>query len=205
MDYDEEIMKSHFRVAIFGSKSIEKQKTIYKQIFNLATKLAEEDIDIVTGGGPGLMRAARDGHFKGRKSGKTKVIGLTIQLERKESGQYHLDVVKDFAKFSNRIDNFLNISNAFVVASGGVGTLLELFFVWQNIQVNKVEKRPIIFFGSMWQGLLDWIKQEPLKKRLLDPKDLDVFYHAKTVNDVMKIIKNSKMKFDAKQDDVSKA
>ena len=49
--------ESRFRVAIFGSSRIEHGDEIYEEVKKLASMLGESDIDVVTGGGPGLMRA----------------------------------------------------------------------------------------------------------------------------------------------------
>ena len=60
-------IKDRFRVAIFGSARIKKDDARYKLIYTLAKRIAAEGIDIVTGGGPGLMDAASRGHHAGRK------------------------------------------------------------------------------------------------------------------------------------------
>ncbi len=43
--------------------------------------IAEAGMDIVTGGGSGLMNAASEGHHAGRKDVKTHSVGLQINLE----------------------------------------------------------------------------------------------------------------------------
>ena len=55
---EKEKRRKHFRVAIFGSARIEKEDPIFLQVYNLAKKIGEEGMDIVTGSGPGLMNAA---------------------------------------------------------------------------------------------------------------------------------------------------
>ena len=67
------INPKNFRVAIFGSARIKPNDATYKQIYNLAKMIAKEGIDVVTGGGPGLMEAANKGHRHGR-SGKPQVL-----------------------------------------------------------------------------------------------------------------------------------
>ena len=68
---DIEVYKKHFRVAIFGSARIKEYGPSYQEIYKLAHMLASENIDIVTGGGPGIMKAANKGHKDGRKSSNT--------------------------------------------------------------------------------------------------------------------------------------
>ncbi|MDP7265750.1 MAG: LOG family protein, partial [Candidatus Thermoplasmatota archaeon] len=54
--------EQHFRVALFGSARIKKDDKIHKDVYELSRLIAGANIDIVTGGGPGLMLAANQGH-----------------------------------------------------------------------------------------------------------------------------------------------
>mgnify|MGYP001608624768 CR=1 FL=1 len=182
-------LKNHFRVAIFGSARIKKGDNQYKQIYNLAKLIAKEDIDVVTGGGPGVMDAANLGHHAGRKKGNHSLsFGLTIHLPREQRESYHLDIKRDFYRFSNRLDHFVVLSNVIVVTPGGIGTLLELMYTWQLVQVKQVCNMPIILVGNFWDGFVKWIKSSPLKHKFIDMTDLDLLFHAKDANEAMKII-----------------
>ena len=81
-----ELAKKHFRVTIFGSARIKKGDARFNQVKSLAKMLGEKGIDIVTGGGPGLMQAASIGHNLGMKISKKKShsIGLLIKLPKEE-------------------------------------------------------------------------------------------------------------------------
>lgn len=185
---DKKVMKNRFRVAIFGSARIKRGDSRYKLIRDLAKAIASEGIDIVTGGGPGLMDAASRGHHAGRIGKNAYTVGLTIHLPKEQKESYHLDLKKDFHKFSNRLDNFIYLSNIVVVAPGGIGTILELMYVWQLVQVRHSCEIPIILFGDIWTGFIKWIKKGPLQNRFLDKKDLELLYHARNCTEVMKII-----------------
>ena len=58
----------------------------------------------------------------------------------------------------------MELSNVVIVTSGGIGTLLELMYSWQLLQVGQVKDVPIILLGNEWRGLLKWIKKEMLGK-----------------------------------------
>jgi len=161
---DEKVIINRFRVAIFGSARIKKGDSKYKLIFNLTKAIAAEGIDIVTGGGPGLMDAASRGHHAGRKNKKTYTVGLTIHLPKEQKESYHLDIKKDFHKFSKRLDNFIHLSNVVVVAPGGVGTMLELMYTWQLVQVKYSCNIPIILFGDIWSDFIKWIKKRSISQ-----------------------------------------
>ena len=161
-----------YRVSIFGSARIKPDTKEYKGVYTLAKELAENGADIVTGGGPGLMEAANAGVKEGSSS-KSKSFGIRIDLPFEATPNEHLDIKFYHKRFSSRLDEFMRISHAVVVTPGGIGTLLELLYTWQLIQVNHISARPIILVGDMWNGFLDWIKSEPLKAQLLDKADLD--------------------------------
>jgi uncharacterized protein (TIGR00725 family) len=139
--------KGLFHVCIFGSARLREGDPEYNLIYQLSTMIAEEGMNVVTGGGPGLMEAASKGHRAGRKDKKVQTIGLTINLPKKEEANPHLDIKKDFEKFSSRLDNFMLLSNVVVVAPGGVGTLLEFLYTWQLVQVKHICEIPIILLG----------------------------------------------------------
>ena len=176
-----------YRVSIFGSARIKPDTEEYKGVYTLAKELAENGADIVTGGGPGLMEAANAGAKEG--SSKSKSFGIRIDLPFEATPNDHLDIKFYHKRFSSRLDEFMRISHAVVVTPGGIGTLLELLYTWQLIQVNHISARPIILVGDMWNGFLDWIKSEPLKAQLLDKSDLDNIIIVKNVREVTKLLK----------------
>lgn len=180
--------KRNFTVAIFGSARIERGSPIYWEIYELAEMIAEAGMDIVTGGGPGLMDAASRGHRAGRKSRGTKAIGLKIKLPFEEKESSHLDIKKEFDRFSQRLDEFMSVSNAVVVAPGGIGTLLELAYTWQLLQVRHISNIPVILIGDMWFDFIEWIRKWPLKHRLLDPEDVALLFPARNIYEAFKII-----------------
>ena len=83
----------------------------------------------------------------------------------------------------------MRISHAVVVTPGGIGTILELLYTWQLIQVRHISERPIILVGEMWTGLLDWMKSEPLKKDLIDKSDFKNIKIAQDEDEVITLLK----------------
>ena len=182
-----EIGSDYYRVSIFGSARLKPDTKEYSQIYQLAKKLAKNNVDIVTGGGPGLMEAANAGAKDG--SSESKSFGLHVDLPFETSPNGHLDVTYHHKKFSSRLDEFMRISNAVIVAPGGIGTVLELMYTWQLIQVGHITARPIILIGTMWPGLLKWMKSEVLKKKLISNSDFDnilIVEHAEEAFDLLK-------------------
>ncbi|MBU0706216.1 LOG family protein [Patescibacteria group bacterium] len=185
----------HFRVAIFGSARIKPNDPRYNQIYMLAKMIAAEGMDIVTGGGPGLMEAANKGHQAGRKSKKVHSFGLNIMLPKEQKINKHLDVHREFNRFSQRLDYFMHLSNVVVVAPGGIGTLLELMYTWQLIQVEHTCNIPVILMGEMWEPFIKWIEAWPLKKRLISAEDMLPIFLAKHCREAMKVIRKAQHDF----------
>jgi uncharacterized protein (TIGR00730 family) len=162
----------YFRVSIFGSARIQTDSESFQQVYELAYQLAMRGVDIVTGGGPGLMQAANKGAKDGGKQSRS--IGLSITLPFESDTNSHLDVKRNHRRFSSRLDEFMRISHAVVVTPGGIGTLLELLYTWQLIQVDHIKSRPILLLGGgkMWEELLAWMRKWPLTMNLLGEKDM---------------------------------
>ena len=181
-----DIGTEYYRVTIFGSARIVKNTPEYQSVYQLAKSLAQLGADIVTGGGPGLMEAANAGAKEG--SMKSKSFGLRINLPFESDFNSHLDIKFFHKKFSSRLDEFMRLSNAIIVAPGGIGTMLELYYAWQLIQVGHIKERPIILVGKMWRGLIDWMKENQLKKKLIDKKDIDQIQIVNQMEEVVPIL-----------------
>lgn len=188
-----------YRVCIFGSARIKPDTELYTLAYHLASELASRGIDIVTGGGPGLMEAANKAAKDLCQDRKGRSIGLPIQLPFETDANSHLDVKRNHRRFSSRLDEFMRISHAIVVTPGGIGTILELFYAWQLLQVQHVSARPIILLGSdMWGTLIQWMKDYPLKMNLISERDLQSIKCCDTVEEVIRILEPEIQKFRAK-------
>ena len=191
-----------YRVCIFGSARIKPDTKAYNDVFTLARYLSWEGIDILTGGGPGLMEAANKGAKlgQGEKKSKSLSYGISIQLEFEPHPNMHLDVKRHHQRFSSRLDEFMRLSNAVVCTPGGIGTVLELFFVWQLIQVKHADPRPIVLMDKeFWSGMLDWFKEMPLNRGLVSEKDFQSIKIVDTPEDVLEIISEHHKKFRKQQ------
>lgn len=185
-----------YRVCIFGSARIKPESREYEQVFTLARHMAWEDIDILTGGGPGLMEAANKGAMLGRdeKNSKSRSFGLSIELEWEPVPNKHLDVKRHHHKFSSRLDDFMRLSHSIVATPGGIGTLLEVYFSWQLIQVRHINPRPIVLLDqSFWNGVVDWMKEVPCARGLISERDFECIHIVDTIEEVAELISAHRM------------
>src|SRR6266536_1505998 len=164
----------HYRVSIFGSSRIRRGDPIYEEVKSLSFELAKMGIDIVTGGGPGLMEAANSGASEGQSESHARSFGLAIHLPTEEQANPFVDKVFRHRTFFSRLHHFVRLSSAFIVMPGGIGTALELFRVWQLLQVKHMTEHPLILVGTMWGGLIEWIDRAMVQKGLCGPQDLGI-------------------------------
>jgi uncharacterized protein (TIGR00730 family) len=192
-----------YRVAVFGSARVQPGDKEYAQVREVASRLTELGCDIVTGGGPGLMEAANEGAASSRTRGsrKTRSFGLTIAIPYEKANPY-LDSVTAHRTFFSRLHHFVRMSQAFIIFPGGIGTALELMMVWQLLQVGFMTERPVILVGSMWSGLLQWMRQEMVPRRLVNAEDLDLVHLSTSLDEAVALVERHKKKFDSARENL---
>lgn len=174
-------------VSIFGSARTAQDDPFYKLAEEIAFKVTQHGYGVITGGGPGIMEAAN----KGAKRGDGKSVGLNITLPFEEYANPYIDRDKkiDFDYFFVRKVMFVKYAQGFIVLPGGFGTLDELFEAITLIQTKKIGKFPIILIGKdFWSGLMDWVKNTLLERKMISEKDLDLFHITDDAEEAVKII-----------------
>jgi uncharacterized protein (TIGR00730 family) len=147
-------------VSIFGSARVKPGSFGYEETKRAAAALAAMDCDIITGGGPGLMQAANEG--AAAASGRARSVGIRIDLPFEQDVNAFVTQAFTHRTFFTRLHQFVLTSDAFVVAPGGIGTLLEMTMIWQLLQVGHLRDTPLILVGAMWPGLVAWARDTML-------------------------------------------
>jgi len=148
--------RDRYRVTIFGSARVQPGSFGYEETKRVAAALAEMDCDIITGGGPGLMQAANEGAATVTRA---RSIGIRVDLPFEQEVNAFVTEAFEHRTFFTRLHQFVLASDAFVVAPGGIGTVLETMMIWQLLQVKHLEEAPLILVGKMWPGLIEWARQ----------------------------------------------
>jgi len=173
-------------VTVFGSARISRGSPIYKTTEKLARLLAENQFNVISGGGPGVMEAAN----KGAVEGGGKSVGLNIHLPREQEPNKYANIRLDFKYFFIRKVMFVKYAVAYVILPGGFGTLDELFEALTLIQTKRIRSFPVILMNSRyWKGLVDWIKMTLLKSKFISSQDLDIFHLVDEPEEAVGIIK----------------
>lgn len=210
-----EELARHYRVAIFGSARLEEDSEEFKFVTNLTRALVEaRDVDIVTGGGPGIMKAALLGATLAFDQAAVQGVKLNSRnhgislstLPEEQNQKNHIHLGKIHTEFSTRLQNFLDITRAAYIAEGGIGTLLELLILTQSKQVDHIENDyPILahpFFEpvvSAWNNQLYNRRIELDKPPLISEKDLHIIAFTDKVPEIVDVICQS---YDRWQDQI---
>jgi uncharacterized protein (TIGR00730 family) len=165
-----------YRVTVFGSARPQRDHWVYEEVKRMSAALAELGCDIVTGGGPGLMSAANEGAAQVEREGRVQSIGIRVDLPFEQDVNPFVEQAFEHESFFTRLHHFVLVSDAFVVAPGGIGTVLEAMMIWQLLQVRHLHDRPLIFVGPMWRELVSWVERSMLRPgfELVSPQDMTI-------------------------------
>ena len=94
-----------------------------------------------------------------------------------------------FDYFFARKVMFVKYACGFVGLPGGFGTLDEIFEALTLKQTGKIHEFPVILMGrDYWQGMIDWLRDQPLENRMISQRDLRLFHVTDDVDEVVQII-----------------
>src|SRR5271154_6230498 len=166
--------RERYRVTIFGSARAKPGTFVYDEVKRVAAALADMGCDIITGGGPGLMQAANEGAAAANAPDRNRSVGVRVDLPFEQEVNPFVEQAFEHKTFFTRLHHFVLTSDAFVVAPGGIGTVLELTMIWQLLQVKHLYDTPLILVGKMWTELVEWAKKNLLRPdlALASPADL---------------------------------
>jgi hypothetical protein len=158
-------------VSIFGSARIHDDSAEYAAARETGRLFGEAGWAVITGGGPGAMEAAN----RGCREGGGLSVGFNIELPHEQGANPYLDISMTFRHFYARKTMFVKPALGFVVFPGGFGTADELFEALTLIQTGKVHHFPVVLYdGSFWSPMLDWVREQLLPRRMISPSDLEL-------------------------------
>jgi uncharacterized protein (TIGR00730 family) len=180
-----------YRVTIFGSARAHRGTFVYDEVKRVAAALAEMGCDIITGGGPGLMQAANEGASSVGAPERNRSVGIRVELPFEQDVNPFVEQAFEHKTFFTRLHHFVLASDAFLVAPGGIGTVLETMMIWQLLQVRHVEGTPLILIGKMWFELVDWTRRHLLATQppLANPEDIAIPRCVNTVDEAIALIR----------------
>jgi uncharacterized protein (TIGR00730 family) len=132
------------------------------------------------------MEAANRGAFEN----KGESLGLTIKLPMEQVTNQYMNRVLSFKYFFARKVALTYAAEAYVYFPGGFGTMDELFEILTLVQTNKIEKVPVILFGSyFWNPLKNLLVEQLEINGKIDQADLDLFVITDSIETAVELIK----------------
>lgn len=130
-------------ICVYGASSNEIGKVYIDKTTELGNKLAKRGHTLVFGGGgEGVMGATA----RGAKAGNGKVIGITPEFFNVDGMLYDgCDEIIRPATMRERKKLLEDMSEAFVMAPGGIGTFDEFFEILTLKQLSRHEKAIVIY------------------------------------------------------------
>ena len=175
-------------ITIFGSARTDESDTYAKLAHTLSYNLAKNDINVITGGGDGIMQAANKGAYKANSD---RSIGLGIDLPFEQSMNPYTSKNLTFNYFFSRKYMMVKYSQACVIFPGGFGTLDEMFEVLTLTQTGKMNGFKVFLVGyEYWKYLIKFIEKSLYKESMINKEDLKLITLTDDIKHIEEEIKN---------------
>lgn len=174
-------------VTMFGYADCPPQSELYSQAFEVSRSVAEHGLEVVNGGGPGVMRAATEGAHAG--GGIAAVATFYPKFMEHFEGKDPLNRADKEIVMSNYVDRtlkLLELGDAYVVFNGGTGTLSEFGMAWGLAYLYLGHHKPLIMYGDFWYPIMETLVEKMLIKER--PRSLEVYKIATTPDMVMQYL-----------------
>lgn len=172
-------------VTVFGSARFKENSQFYNLAREVGKRLGQENLAVMTGGGPGIMEAANRGAYEVDATS----IGCNIILPHEQTLNPYTNIKISFDYFFIRKVMLVKYSKAFILMPGGFGTLDEMFETLTLIQTNSIKNFPVIAVGSeYWKELSPFIEKTMLKHGTIDRNDMNLFTVTDDLDEMMEII-----------------
>ncbi len=172
-------------VTFYGGSLIKSEESTFENVQQIAKMVASKGWSVVSGGGPGIMKAA----LLGSRLAGGKAVAFCIDIPDEPLAMEDADTSIIFTQFSVR-KYMLRQSDAFIFCPGGIGTLDELMELLTLIKTNKYPSKPIFLFeSSFWVGYIEWIQNILLKSRKTVAADImSLFYLVDSAEEIENIL-----------------
>lgn len=173
-------------VTVFGSARTQRGQPSYEMARQLGAAFAERGWAAVTGGGPGIMQAVRDGNG----GSLSRAVRIEIAGEEPETV---LDAARSITvgTFAMRKLLLTHDIDALFVFPGGVGTFDELFEVLVHQDTDRLGRFPVILMQPegvhLWDAWLRFMDEQLVRPGLVSPSVMSVLSIAANVEDALAV------------------
>jgi len=144
--------------SIFGGSRFQKESFYFELAYAAGQTLVGHDISVITGGGPGIMKAANCGADQAMTDHLVRNIGIAVRElgEEEPNTCPQKQIAMDY--FALRKHLLISYSSGFIIFPGGFGTMDELAQLLTLMQTGKLNRAPVILVGTeYWSSFFDWV------------------------------------------------
>lgn len=142
------------RISVFGGSSPEPGSKAYQDAHHLGKLLGQAGLIVLTGGYMGTMEATS----RGASETGGHVIGVTCdEIETFRPVGPNPWVKEEWRRetLRERLTTLIENCDAAVALPGGVGTLLEICLLWNEVAIHALKPKPVILMGPQWRKVME--------------------------------------------------
>jgi uncharacterized protein (TIGR00725 family) len=149
-------------ITVFGSSQARRGGQLYAESHRMGKLLAGAGFDVMTGGYRGVMEAAS----RGAHAAGGQVTGITLERFRERVNPFVMREIRT-ASFYDRFGWLVDRADGYIAMHGGIGTLAEVTFAWQELLLDMVPPRPLILVGERWRRVF-----KSFRSTLIGPRQM---------------------------------
>lgn len=141
-------------ITVFGGAQPIPGDPSYEEARLLGNLLAQAGHTVLTGGYIGTMEAVS----RGACEAGGHVVGVTctqVETWRSVKANQWVKEERHFETLRERLFGLIDGCDAAIALPGGVGTLVELSLVWNELIIEALAPRPLILIGNGWQKVME--------------------------------------------------
>jgi uncharacterized protein (TIGR00725 family) len=140
-------------VTVFGSSHPQPGTPDYEEVRRLGSALAAQGLSVCTGGYGGVMEAA----LRGAKEAGGQTLSVTAKSFRRE-GNAWADKKHVVETWQERLFELIRLGDGYLVCKGGTGTLAELAVVWEMLNKQIMQGKPLAVLGDFWAPVVERVR-----------------------------------------------
>lgn len=147
--------------------------------------LAQNNLTVVNGGGPGLMEVIAKGAYENGG----EVIGVHFEFEGRNPSKYNTETLS-YTELYPRQQKIISLADAFVILPGGLGTIFELFEILAKKYLQEIDKDvPIILVSQkFWKNTIEML-QVQVEKGFMNKEFFENFLVVESAQEIIKRLK----------------
>lgn len=147
------------KISVFGGSAPKPGSLAYTEAYQLGKLLGAAGMIVLTGGYTGTMEATS----RGASEAGGHVIGVTSEeIEAWRPIGPNAWVAEEWRcqTLNERLTTLVESCDAAIALPGGIGTLLEISLIWNQLVIEVIKPKPLILLGGGWQKVIETLYAE---------------------------------------------